>query len=131
MNGPNNVTIFNTDISEFPTSLICDRLNQLSKDPDFKAMGDNEILSEAAKRLDNLHNAHLHHPDCAYWAWDWKNSWAETDCTCDSVGELWNDLECAVANAQAWKDAAEKTQFLLALKNEHLDEVISDLKTAK
>jgi hypothetical protein len=33
-----------------------------------------------------LKDAANHHPDCNYWSWDWRFSWAPTDCTCEKVG---------------------------------------------
>ena len=78
---PNNINVINTEASELPTFVICEWLKVSARSaPEV----DGNVLSEAAKRLDNryLHNAHLHHPDCAYWTWDWNHSWHSSDCTC-------------------------------------------------
>ncbi len=33
----------------------------------------------------DIHIGRYHHPDCNYWQWDWRYSWAPTDCNCEDV----------------------------------------------
>lgn len=33
----------------------------------------------------DIHRGRYHHPDCNYWKWDWRYSWAVSDCNCEEV----------------------------------------------